>query len=394
MRHLNIALAAALVAALSLHLACGQKDGGGNDGDGKNPNGQLQTGVQTSGTAANLSKAEQNMVPGSLAIEDQGPGRDRNPCAYATSLGGCQPALLKIYLNIAKMMFGQTRSTVTRAAEELNGREAGTGTTRGSMANRIPAMSYKIESDNKWSAFLLGGSGNLGYVAVDESASVKHYTLTYDNTTMSGIPTDQKSKVETVVEYTNENNFTLRTTITDRACNPDDVRAPTRIGVHIVKSAGVWQGKATMYSPLWYWTDSSALACGNTPTDLTKTFFLTNFAGDDSKTTASIHMTHGDITDVADITDWPMSAACTDASHFSEYCGPPDPETGFTILPLDIATSMPNPYCVTAGSNTVTWGSPCASSESIISTPTYSDTSYWIAPSEFGALSITLPTAL
>lgn len=349
------------------------------------------TTMSTDATAANLETAEENMIPGSLAISTSLRLADNeNPCEGTDGLFDCQPNLLKLYLNMAKNSVTMTREIVTQVGQLLSHLSAGASgfVEVDDPSAEVTRIDYKITSAKLYELLIQTPTGVFLYLSVDETKAEKVYDIKVDTENSPGGEKSNGAIGQIHLLYTDEDHLRVESTMTAMDCDADDVRAPGSFVIKVNKENGVWQGKAMMYSPRWLWYEAinGTMTCESEPTSTSKMNFFTDFVGDNTNTTASLYMMPSSIAETTQFSSYTASSFCT---NYPSWC-----VSGRGFGDTNPISSYSNPFCVDGVSSETAWGGACSSSSTLISTPTYSDETDWIVPLDLQDLTVTLPTKL
>lgn len=353
----------------------------------------------TATVTGNIAIVQENMVPGSLVVGGSSSllltQDDGNPCADADDFFDCQPNLLKLYMGMGKQMVGMVNQIVKEIGtglfasveipnfedadiedcDDLNIDEEG---------DDVKRVQYCVKSGSDFRIILDTATGAFIYLDVDD----KTYTLKFNGENAPEEDGDDgggPGKIEAVVNYVSESEFSVNVTLAEMACDPNDVAAPGDVIIKIDVKDGVWKGKAMMYHPRWMGSGSE-LACTDTPTDSTAIGIYTDFVGDATNTTAAVHLLPRTVSDVANIPNYSLADICT---HWPSGCN--QSGAGFGSQNV-LATSYQNNFCAENGA--ATWNTNCTSDSDAIANGSFSAASEWIIPSELKDLTVSIPEEL
>ena len=328
-----------------------------------------------------IGNVEANMVPGSLAISTGSLQLlNGNPCEGLGFLE-CQPDLLKLYLDIAKrMVSGANRrlkgmDTLLKSKTGGGSFEADDPTTK-----QKETFSYNIVSPTDFQVHTKTSKGPTMFTTVKGNAIEFQ---TDDTNRLTNSSSESPSRVHTKITYTDDQNFEVDLKLHMTECNDRDVRSPARIRVKVKYSDGIRTGKAQMYNPLWLIDNDDT--CDTIVTDATKIFIFTDFVGDDSSTTAALHLLNSSVTDKLDFPDWSFDQI---PGNFPQIC-----DGNYCMGEQKEATSYNNNFCVKPQVTTV-WGGSCTSSDARISSGVFLDVADWLLPAEMSVLVDEIPTSL
>ena len=193
---------------------------------------------------------------------------------------------------------------------------------------------------------------------------------------------DGFGQIDSTINFTNNDNYTVNVKMVNSVCNPNDVGAPANIVINIAKVNGVWNGGAALYSPRW-WGEGAELTCTDPVTSSTESFMITRFIGDEAASKVEVAMMKDTVTTIDDTTmnSWQISEFI---NNFSDgTCGGFCPDlSAYTI-----------PFCSLGSSSYADWGDDCSGTNLSIANSSFVSTGL-IAPSELDDLVITLPTSL
>ncbi len=329
----------------------------------------------TSTVNTNLSKVSADFAPESLSANLPSEAQsmsDDNPCEGTNGLVDCQPNLLKLYLAISKQQLDMLRSVISEIGQGLGQLPDGAS---GSRTEDGETIEYSKTSGTVWSFTLKRGSTTFAYIGVNGST----YTLEID-LAEAGEDDGAFGKFESVVQYTDENNWSLTNTMLGGECSADDVRAPQNVRIVMAKAGGLWKGKAMMYHPRWA-VFSPEPTCATTPDDDTALNLYSDFVGDNEVAKMNVYMLKR--TRAAnEITSHPLSDFCNEYALCSGG-----------VLGSETLSNYPNSVCIESDSGDGIWNSDCsaqASSDSNVPTATFGSASDWVAPTAFFGLDITV----
>ena len=330
-------------------------------------------------TAANINVIAANLQPESLVID---PGASDNPCVSSDGVFDCQPALLKLYVDLAKQMVDLIEQVVTDISTDLvnaNINPGDSGAVTVTSNGETLLIYYSVTSFSNYQILIKN------YLDV----SISHVTVNSSNinvvTDLALLTGSQASGILDVkINYTDQSNFDVDVALVDIDCDPVDVHAPQNMLIKIGNSAGVLKGKAMMYLPRWLFSDLNPLTCADEPTVASKATLYTDFVGDVSNTSAAIFIMPTTVSVIADIPNYPGSSFCT---NFPAWC-----LAGFGLGDVNPVSSYANNFCIT--NTNATWNMACNSSVTDIATPNYSASSNWISPADFASLVATVPNNL
>ena len=360
-------------------------------GSGGSPTTTTSSGELTTIVAANIGTVQENMVPGSLvttsstslALDDD----SSNPCANTNGLFDCQPNLLKLYLATAQTIVGETQKMVAAAGTKLNQLTLpANGSVTPDNTSVITEIDYNATSATAYSLLFHGAAAPFMELQVDGG----QYILTADFSKGPDFdPSSGPSWMTSTINFTDQNNFTIDVKLGGFPCSAQDVGSPNAIAVNLAVVDGVWQGKAMLYLPRWLGSNT----CTTTPTAATKMFIYSDFVGDATNTTMALYMMPDTVTAATAFSTYAATNFCT---NFSGEC-----TNGKAGFDSGAVSSYGNPACITPNAGggwgsaaTANWGSPCTSTNTEISTPTYSDASLWTLPSDLESLTVTVPASL
>ena len=333
----------------------------------------------TATTSTQLAQVESHMIPGSLVTTNPSQNLSgEGPCAGTEGFFDCQPNLLKLYLGMGKSMVTMSKQLVAAVGPSLSQLPAPSSGTVSQTAGdgNIQSIDYHVSSASEFSILLHTALGPL--LELDVAGNI--YTIRGDTSKSAD---GGAAKLSAVITYNDENNFTVDLKLVGMECKADDIRAPQNIAIKIQVKDGVWQGKSMLYLPRWLVAEGTT--CSFEPNDTSRMFFYSDFVGDDSQSTISIYFIPPTVTSSEQFADYPASEFCTNFAHscMGTYgFGDPNP-----------VSSYKNPACVSAA-GTSSWGAPCVSTQTPISTPTYSSSSEWLLPLDMERLTVDVPETL
>ncbi|MEK6706709.1 MAG: hypothetical protein AABZ06_13070 [Bdellovibrionota bacterium] len=328
--------------------------------------GQLDT-VSKNFTPSSLDYTSSTVM--SLSSSGNMRAQDSNPCA-GYDLFGCQPVLLRIYINMAKMFLDLTKQIVSDTSTHLGPLQDG---ATGIVNQDDKTIYYKKTSDTNYEILIKSSTASMGHIKVTSTGA----TVIMD---MSQLPDSPGGKFKVEVSYTDENNWSISAMLAGMSCQPDDVRAPRSFWVKMAKANDIWKGKAIIYNPVWA-SFASEPTCDTTATDSTSMNFYTDFVGDNTAAKASVYMIQRDKTSLSDISTYGMSNLCTNYS--INNCG-----MGASL------TAYLNPFCNPAATDVAAWNSSCSGTSTAVSNADFGSASDWIVPYDFYQITITLPDSI
>jgi hypothetical protein len=222
----------------------------------------------------------------------------------ATRLYDCQPVLLRLYVDLSKTFFDLSKSIVKNLGTQI-GEVADGSTTTGAVGTQEILISKTTSTD--FSILNKVDDVSVGYVKVDGN----DITIKMD---MTGSESANLDKIEILLSYTDESNWSVTTTLLDMACSADDVRAPRRILLKMSKANSLWQGKAMLYNPIWGQGivngHSGDPTCDTEEGDEISMAMYTDFVGNDTAAKAKVFLMNKTIDSIEGIEDNPLSNVC------------------------------------------------------------------------------------
>jgi hypothetical protein len=287
--------------------------------------------------------------------------------------------MVKLYLAIAKMIVGQVQTAVSGAGTKLSQMTlpaSGSVVPGDSSTSGITKVDYNATSATDYSLLFHSSSAPFLELVVKDGT----YTINMDATKSPNYDATGPGALTAVINYTDDANFTVDTKLLSFTCDPNDVSAPGGIDINISLASGAWQGKAMMMLPRF----GNGLTCNTAPSSSTRLFIYSDFVGDATNTTLSLYMLPDSVTSASDFSTYPGSAFCANF---------PLCQSGYGFGDTKPVASYKNPACVEPTGDP-TWGAACTSSDTKISTPTFSDPSLWTLPSALESATVTVPSTL
>lgn len=288
--------------------------------------------------------------------EDEGNG-GQGPCMGLSFLD-CQPVLVKLYLSIARQMVSRLAGVVKGSAIVVKIADSNRGELK--------------PTDGKWTHidYRVSSPNDMEFVFSDVTGKALHLTLLdkkYSMEVRSDNDSSGPAGFHTItVEYSDAETWTADIRIQSE-CQITDPQAPGVIGIRVNKAAGIWQGKAMMYSPHW-----PSGSCQDPVVTESAIGIYTDFVGEPLFTTASLYMIPTDVSSLnADnINNYGIPKLCT---NFPTLCN------GGSAF----GSSIPdNPFC-SRPDGTHVWGSSCKESQvSNVAKGVYGPQDHWWAPAE------------
>lgn len=330
------------------------------------------------GTLSAQNYQEHGMVKG-FTLKDGAQG----PCT-GYSFASCQPVLLQLYMAMAKMQLDMIITMVSQVGTAIGDIPDGTSSNASE-----GGMSISFSKTSNTNFQILGGDGtNSGmYLSVNGSS----YTLQSDFSALDIGEADAPTggKLETVISYTDSDNWSLNTKMIDMPCDPTDVAAPQNIVIKITKANGVWTGKAMMYHPRWIGSNT----CATTPADNISINIYTDFVADDLVAKANVYMGQSSV-------DW--SAAVKTDYEVTDLCSNYGGALGGSCVNDFMggnAASVTVPFCNPASTNEAIWNTgaaytTCLTTSSTVQNASFGSSSDWINMNALKSETVTLPTSL
>lgn len=337
------------------------------------------------GKNANLTTVSTTMltisngfVPQSLAYSStQGSSQihaaESGPCTGVEGgFIGCQPVLLRLYINLSKTLFNSSRQAIAEVSTYLGDLKGGSGSVQdGSITfyyNKTSGSKYSVLGKNAQGAAFM-------YITVSEN----NYTVKMDFGNLPQEMQDQGdsspsgSKFEMAFSYTAETAWNLTATMAGMACQADDVSAPGTLRLMISRSGSLWKGKAMMYNPRF-----NQNSCDVTPTDETGMCIYTDYVADDVAGKANVFVMHPTVADVNEITDasYGISTLCTTSP---SVCN---------------SQSLKNPFCNPTQTMIGLWDNTCTDNSSAVSESAFGAATEWTTPRVLSEFGISLPDGL
>jgi hypothetical protein len=343
----------------------------------------------TAATTTKLSNVEVNMVPGSLAL----PGTalrlmaDQNTCAGTSGFLDCQPNLLKVYMNVAKLavqLAGSTLSKMDLILSALSG--------KGQFVEPTSAQTvhYDITDEAAYHVLTVSSLGpTLEVKVAGDRVRIKH-----DDANNTGKTTGERSKIDIDIDYKSTTEFIVDVRVVQLKCDASDIRAPEGIRVKVWYKDGIRTGKAQMYSPRWFDTTGLGSTCDTTPTSLTKAFMFTDFVGDDTSTTAALYLMTDAVVSKSAIQNWSIDQMPTNfASTHPLMCSSNGSGDHLCLADPNPVSGYRNNFCVVKNASH-TWNTSCSSTSTLISGGTFLPTEDWELPAGMQSLFAPMPAAL
>ena len=341
---------------------------------------------------SNMETIDNDFVPDSMDADATSSGSMANtilrassddPCE-GTDLFGCQPRLVKLYLRTSRSFFRSARQFISEMGTNLG--QLVDGSSGVANMSDGTTIHYSKVSATEWEVLAVTSGGTF----FDVSILGNVYTLKIDNNNRPET-TGDSSKLEIVVNYTDNSNWQVTSTILGSSCNDSDPQAPERIRVIIAKANGMHTGKAMLYSPRWAYFQGNSSCALDIEDDYTMDLY-TDFVASSSAAKAKVYMMKRTVSEVADIANYPMSAMCDVYFANFGFGDATSCSTLFAAFGFDLS-SYPNPFCTT-GRNHADWGSDCSDVDTTISSASFSASSNWTAPAAFYLEAITLRSSL
>ncbi|MBF0363006.1 MAG: hypothetical protein HQK49_18445 [Oligoflexia bacterium] len=320
-----------------------------------------------------------------------------DPCT-GYSYMGCQPVLLRLYMNMAKTFMRVTRLILNKMGEKMGSIADGASGTL-TLADSSTLTYSKIDTNN-FSVLLKDANGNpsvyltLVNGVVTLKTSLQYVPSTIRTSMGADAPTTNE-KIQVTLNYTDSNNWTLDSRIAGMACTADDIGAPNVIVIKVNKSNGVWSGKAMLNSPRWNGI-SSSYTCDTTPTNSTSVCIYTDFVANNTAAKANVYMLARNETTISSnyiINKWCDNYASTLYGGNTVNCTNlfKNSSTG-----AGTSTDYVSPFCMNpvSGVPVASWNNNCSSLDTTISGTEFGANSDWIAPADIYSLDITIPASL
>lgn len=306
------------------------------------------------GATENLTKVNQNFTPASL--QSSGTSASLNLTDTTTTgldFFSLQPTFLKTYLTMGQSMVSLTTLMVSNFALVLADKEVGKSGSEQVTDDEDGSsftIDYTITSETAYKATIVTDKGRFLHLSVDKNAEGKDvYRTILDLENDPDREEDSTSfkRVVTDVVFTSETDFDVEVVLTGAECDSSNISSPSFINIIIDKEGDTWKGKSMFYFPRWL--DRSA-TCDTEANADNQLYMYTDFVGNDTNTTASLHMANGTFDNVDNIGDFNIENFCT---NFSDNCVEGKFGSGAVIEDTYI-----NPFCATAA-GAVTWNGAC-----------------------------------
>jgi hypothetical protein len=224
------------------------------------------------------------------------------------------------------------------------------------------------------------------------SAKPDSYTLQFDIGLLEKDKTDSRGgKMDIKVTYADKNNWSSEITITDLKCNVNKPEDPEKVRLHVSKNNNLWNGQSMFYNGT-----AAAFgvnrACDTVATDDTALVIYTDFVADRSAAKAAMYMMKRTETSTALIENFGLNGFCT---QYADLCASLASAIGST--PSAVAThlsTLENPYCMQRGSPAVLFNNTCEAISENVSGAAFLANDGWLAPSDFHALTVSIPEQL
>lgn len=287
---------------------------------------------------------------------------------------GCQPEFLKLYVSIPREILASTQELLSVLASGLQqnlvpGAKGSVNTTDG----EVTKIDYDYPSSTAWQVLLHTAKGPFIYYNVDGG----RYTVEVYAANQPGTDTSM-SDMRFIVDYTSDTQFKVDLFVIDSTCDDSDFRAPERTQIKIARAGDLWTGKSMLYMPRWRLANGSK--CSTAATDTSKAFMYTDFAGNDTNTTASLFFMPSSVSAVDQIANYPISNLCTT---FNNVC-----VGGYGFGDPQPVSSRKNPFCTTQ--NASTWDKACDD----VPVSSYSAASEWTVPGTLSTSTIATRASL
>ncbi len=367
------------------------------DDDDESSTGSSESTNVSSTTVTNMQAVSNGFIPDSmessssssssakkinigLADDDSG-----DPCE-GTDLFGCQSRLVKMYIEMSKDIFDQSISIISDVGSNLG--DLGVGASGNTTVEDGTTIHYNVVSATEWDFLAVTSLGTY----FDLSINANTYSLKMDagNSTDSS-DSDDMGQLSMVVSYTDDENWSLTSSMVGFTCNSDDVRAPERIKIVISRVNDVYTGKAMLYSPRWAYFESEP-TCSSTVDDDYATSMYTDFVANDTAGKVKVYMMKRTVTDVSTIENYPMSGMCDVFYENFGFSSGSNCSSSLSSYGFDMS-QYPNPFCTT-GPDQATWDSDCTGVDSTIQATSFSASSEWTAPATHYVETITLRSSL
>lgn len=367
--------------------------------------------TSTTATESKLSTVESGLVPSSMTYTSSSadpryntdannlPGvekEDSNPCT-GYSFMGCQPVLLRMYMNMTKTFMRLTRLILNKVGAEMGTVADGTAATTETLSDSSTLIYSKTDTNN-FSVLLKDPNGvpalylSLASGVITLKTSLQ-YVPTVIRSALGGEAPTSNEKIQVTLNYTDSDNWTVDSRVVGLACEAGDVAAPSTIIIKVAKSNGIWTGKAMMYHPRWV---GSSLTCSTTPSDTIATCIYSDFVANNSAAKANVYMLARNVAAIS--STYSIERWCTNYTT-SLYGGSSTTCTDLyknSTTGLGSAADYTSPFCMdpSSGSPVATWNSTCSTLNSTVSASEFGSSSDWIVPSSIYSEEVTIPSSL
>lgn len=331
----------------------------------------------SSTVVTNLVQVSSDFTPDSLASSTASSSslkQQSNPCAGTSDFAVCQSNLIREYVKLGKDAVDLTTQLVSSVGSALGEvADGSTGTTSDSK------VTWSKTDANNWSALFRGtGGASALYISIVNNT----YTLKANGSVLESDPSS--FTVEATINYTDSNTWTVNVFFVNTECKVLDPKAPSKVLINLSKENGLWTGKSMIYAPRFE-APGQTVTCSTTA-GASDVVMYTDFVGNDSSTKASLYMAPGSAsTFTSSPSSFDLKNICSTLSLTCNGAG--------SNLSSSFSSLTFNPWCTTGPGVAPTWNNSC-SSNSTVSSASYSAASNWIEPATLKAKTTTLPTSL
>ncbi|MBF0297896.1 MAG: hypothetical protein HQK51_04210 [Oligoflexia bacterium] len=362
--------------------------------------------TSTSATESRLLTVENGLVPSSMTYSSSSDAYNNSgkrevkegsvgPCT-GYSFMGCQPVLLRLYMNTTKSFMRLTRMILNKVGTEMGTVADGASATE-TLADSS-TLTYSKTDANNFSVLLKDANAtpamylSLANGVVTLKTSFQYLPTTIRDNMGSDAPTTNE-KIQVTLTYTDSDNWTIDSRVVGMACEASDTGAPSTIIIKVTKTNGVWNGKAMMYHPRWV---GSGITCDTTPSNTTAACIYSDFVANNTAAKSNVYLLARNETVVNDtyiINRWCTNYLASLYNNNSSSCNGlfVNNSTG-----LGSSTDYVSPFCMdpSSGSPVATWNSTCSGVDATISSAAFGSSSDWILPSDIYSVNVTIPSTL
>lgn len=323
----------------------------------------------------NLNAIQGDFLPESMAVAGiQKRAEDDDICAFCAGddlcFFQCQPAIVKRSLWMGKIWLQSGNMLINALAPHFKNIPDG---TTDHFQDGDEFIQYKKVDDTTFSIRSSVSGKTLFYIDVKEN----QYTIKGDDS--------EEIPFELIINYTDQQNWTMEAVATTRTCNADMPKDPERFYITITRNDQLWSGNVIFQNPRTFAADEATCSDG----DATTAFNLyTQFVANKKAAKAASYSVKQTVTDYK-FSTFGLDQIC------KQYYDTPlwGNQSDDTFCPAAF-DSYQNDFCFKPNSNEALWNNNCSDNSEISAASYLPESSWRFTPDQFHQYTITLPDTL